>query len=198
MRQKPHPRKVKSNIQLNQYLLLNLWYLYFLTLRADTFFFFFKLKLVECMGSDRGRPEGTSDHYAAHRSHSWGEPGSLGADIHTHNEIFDLTQGSVKKKKSYDVIIITGSVHVSFFFWQASPFFLSKQIHMDQKGWLFNVTISTFAVLCHNAFNAHCSVSADGWHPYFTIRVWSFEAAFHSHLFIKEPDWIWRTKTTCY
>lgn len=34
------------------------------------FFFFFslKLKLVEFMGSDRGRSEGTSDSYAAHKS----------------------------------------------------------------------------------------------------------------------------------
>lgn len=51
MRQKPNPRKVKSDIQLNQYSL------------------FFKLKLVEFMRSDGGRPEGASDSYAAHRSH---------------------------------------------------------------------------------------------------------------------------------
>lgn len=33
------------------------------------FFFFCKLKLVEFMRSDGGRPEGASDSYAAHRSH---------------------------------------------------------------------------------------------------------------------------------
>lgn len=93
----------------------------------------------------------------------------LRANIHTHshNEIFDLTQGSVKKKKILWCHNLS-RLCACFFFLLAgiTLFLLLKRIHMDQKGWLFNVAISAFAVLCHAAFSAHCSVSADGWHPY--------------------------------
>lgn len=66
---------------------------------------FFYLKLAEFMGSEEGRPEGTSDGYAAHTSHIWGDPGSSGAEIHTHDKTFDLAQGSVKKKKTTNLMM---------------------------------------------------------------------------------------------
>lgn len=119
----------------------------------------------------------------------------------THNENFDLAQGSVEKTPPQILWCHNISRFCACFIFLlvaiTLSFLLLKLFHMDQKGWLFNVTISTFAVLCDDAFKAHCSVSVDGWYP--TVRVWYFEAVFlRSHLFIRESDWIWRTKTTCY
>lgn len=134
--------------------------------------FFLKLKLAEFMGSETGRPAGTGDACAAHSSQIWGEPGSSGADLHTHDEIFDLAQGSVIKKQTNQWChnLPLSGFCACFYFLPAgvTPFLLFlKRINMDQKGWclFFYVTFSTFAVLCSDAFNSHRFTSVNGWSP---------------------------------
>lgn len=106
-----------------------------------------------------GRPAGAGDGCAAHSSHIWGEPGSSGADLHTHDEIFDLAQGSVIKKKQTNQwchnLPLSGFC-ACFYFLPAviTPFLLFlKRINMDQKGWCLFFTsplLLLFSVARHS------------------------------------------------
>lgn len=152
------------------------------------------------MGSETGRPAGTGDTCAAHSSQVWGEPGSSGADLHTHDEIFDLAQGSVIKIQTNQWChnLPLSRFCACFYFLPAAvaPFLLFlKRINMDQKGWclLFYVIFSTFAVLRSDAFNSHRFTSVNAWSPNHQRSVWALEAVFvHPQQFVREPDWIRR------
>lgn len=77
---------------------------------------FLKLN-TEFMGSETRKPRAPVTVMLLTAAIIEANPG-LRERISTHDEIFDLAQGSVAKKKSYDVIIclFLGSVHVFIFF----------------------------------------------------------------------------------
>lgn len=132
----------------------------------------------------------------------------LQEQIFTHDEIFDLAQGSVIKKKNNHKSMMSLSAsfraRACFYFLPAviTPFLLFlKRINMDQKGWclFFYVTFSTIAVLCSDAFNSRRFTRVNGWSPDHQRSVWSFEAVFvHPHQFIEEPGWILRLAKNSY